>query len=119
MIDGITINTSIANKEEWSILTGVDLSAPTYISTGEIKVKKRGNVTVAEYRGKWEGFFIEVREVSAGFGLSIISTLGAPFTRIILKVKIGNPLILVTCSIRLDISVNLYLLSQKVPVFRV
>jgi hypothetical protein len=66
MIDGITINTSIANKEEWSILTGVDLSAPTYISTGEIKVKKRGNVTVAEYRGKWEGFFIDVREVKRG-----------------------------------------------------
>jgi hypothetical protein len=41
MIDGITINTSIANKEEWSILTGVDLSASTDISTGEIKVKKR------------------------------------------------------------------------------
>ena len=66
MIDGITINTSIANKEEWSILTGVDLSASTYISTGEIKVKKRGNVTVAEYRGKWEGFFIDVREVKRG-----------------------------------------------------
>jgi hypothetical protein len=79
MIDGITINTSIANKEEWSILTGVDLSAPTYISTGEIKVKKRGNVTVAEYRGKWEGFFIEVREVKRGIWIKYYLNIRGSF----------------------------------------
>ena len=39
MIDGISIRTSITNREEWSNLTGIDLSASTYISSGEMKAR--------------------------------------------------------------------------------
>ena len=66
MIDGITIRTSITNREEWSNLTGIDLSAPTYISSGEMKARISENCTVTKYYGKWEGFFIDVREVNSG-----------------------------------------------------
>ena len=66
MIDGITIRTSITNREEWSNLTGIDLSAPTYISSGEMKARISENCTVTKYSGKWEGFFIDVREVNSG-----------------------------------------------------
>lgn len=66
MIDGITIRTLITNREEWSNLTGIDLSAPTYISSGEMKARISENCTVTKYYGKWEGFFIDVREVNSG-----------------------------------------------------
>ena len=66
MIDGISIRTLITNREEWSNLTGIDLSAPTYISSGEMKARISENCTVTKYYGKWEGFFIDVREVNSG-----------------------------------------------------
>ena len=66
MIDGISIRTSITNREEWSNLTGIDLSASTYISSGEMKARIIENCTVTKYYGKWEGFFIDVREVNRG-----------------------------------------------------
>jgi hypothetical protein len=66
MIDGISIRTPITNLEEWSNLTGIDLSASTYISSGEMKARINENCTVTKYYGKWEGFFIDVREVNRG-----------------------------------------------------
>ena len=65
MIDGITIRTSITNREEWSNLTGIDLSAPTYISSGEMKVRISENCTVTKYHGKWEQYAINVIEVKS------------------------------------------------------
>lgn len=63
MIDGISIKSSINNREEWSILTGVDLSVSTYIASGEIRVRKSENNIVTKYHGEWEEYFIKVIEV--------------------------------------------------------
>jgi len=79
MIDGITIRTSITNREEWSNLTGVDLSAPTYISSGELKVRISENCTVTKYYGKWEGFFIDVREVKRGVSVKFYLNIRGSF----------------------------------------
>jgi|688.fasta_scaffold38357_8 hypothetical protein len=79
MIDGITIRTSITNREEWSNLTGIDLSAPTYISSGEMKVRISENCTVTKYYGKWEGFFIDLREVKRGVSIKYYLNIRGSF----------------------------------------
>ena len=79
MIDGISIRTLITNREEWSNLTGIDLSAPTYISSGELKVRISENCTVTKYYGKWEGFFIDVREVKRGVSVKFYLNIRGSF----------------------------------------
>ena len=91
MIDGITIRTSITSREEWSNLTGIDLSAPTYISSGEMKARINENCTVTKYYGKWEGFFIDVREVKRGVSIKYYLKIRGSFHKNHFKGKNWQP----------------------------
>jgi len=63
MIDGITILTEILDFPIWKCRTEVDLFNITNTATGEIRTKKREDQIVTIYRGGWETFELEVKEV--------------------------------------------------------
>jgi hypothetical protein len=64
MIDGITILYSIDNFELWREQIQIQFYNATNIDTGEIRTKKREDLIVTTFNGKWETFELEVKEVS-------------------------------------------------------
>lgn len=64
MIDGITIQYSIDNFEEWRNQIPIQFYNATNTDTGEIRTKKRENQIVTTFNGRWETFELEVKEVN-------------------------------------------------------
>ncbi len=64
MIDGITILYSIDNFQIWREQIQIQFYNVTNTDTGEIRTKKRENLIVTTFKGKWETFELEVKEVN-------------------------------------------------------
>ena len=63
MIDGIIINSSINNLEEWLALTKIQTWSSIDKTSGEIRSRKCENQIITKHRGKWEFYNIEMIEV--------------------------------------------------------
>ena len=63
VIDGITIRFCLDNFELWKEQTQIQLYNATNTDTGEIRTKKRDDLIVTIFKGKWETFELEVKEV--------------------------------------------------------
>ena len=63
MIDGITIQYNIDNFEVWREQVQIQFYNPTNTDTGEIRTKKREDEIVTTFKGKWETFELEVKEI--------------------------------------------------------
>ena len=63
MIDGIIINSSINNLEEWLALTKIQTWSSIDKTSGEMRSQKCENQIITKHRGKWEFYNIELVEV--------------------------------------------------------